>query len=248
MAPPPLSRRQWLAQSARLSGLALLPTAWLSGCATAPVFEPPPASLAVRQLPVGQALGFQVTNIYNGLVIGNARYQVQASAAGGAATLAVQLPGSNTYRTDDSVRTGQLVLASLTHVAEEVFHDTAYRFTPPSRWLPDGLALGPSAWESGTYRRDDEFYPMRWQTRVTGLGWERIRVPAGEYLTLRVQRHIAFDHPERWRVLNTRTETLWFAPALGFWVRREWTGEYLRQGVRREREIEDWVRFELTAA
>ena len=52
----------------------------------------------------------------------------------------------------------------------------------------------------------------------------------------------------RWRRGNTRIETLWFAPALGFWVRREWSGEYLRQGERREREVEDWVRFELVTA
>lgn len=244
------TRRAWLARSARWASLAALPTALplLPGCATAPVFEPPPANPAVRPLRVGQTLGFSVTNLYNGLVIGNARYEVLASAPGGAATLAVQLPASNTYRIDDSARTGRLVLASLTHVAEELFHDSLYRFTPASRWLPGGLALGSSPPESGEYRRDDEFFPLRWQTRVTGLGWERIRVPAGEYLTLRVQRQIWFDHPERWRVNNTRTETLWFAPALGFWARREWTGEYLRQGIRREREIEDWVRYELVAA
>lgn len=244
------NRREWLARSARWASLAALPTALplLPGCATAPVFEPPPARPAVQLLRVGQALSFNATNLYNGLVIGSARYEVLASVPGGAATLAVTLPASNTYRIDDSARTGRLVLASLTHVTEEIFHDSAYRFTPPSRWLPDGLALGSSPYESGTYKRDDEFFPLRWQTRVDALGWERIRVPAGEYLTLRVQRRIWFDHPERWRVNNTRTETLWFAPALGFWVRREWTGEYLRQGIRREREVEDWVRFELVTA
>lgn len=250
MTPTHPTRREWLARSARWASLAALPTALplLPGCATAPVFEPPPAKPAVQQLRVGQALSFNVTNLYNGLVIGTARYEVLASAPGGAATLAVRLPASNTYRIDNDARTGQLVLASLTHVAEEIFHDSTYRFTPPSRWLPDGLQLGSSPYESGVYKRDDEFFPLRWQTQVTGLGWERIRVPAGEYLTLRVQRQIWFDHPERWRRNDTRTETLWFAPALGFWVRREWTGEYLREGQRREREVEDWVRFELVTA
>lgn len=250
MTPSVPTRRAWLARSARWASLAALPTALplLPGCATAPVFEPPPATLAVQRLRVGQVMAFNVTNLYNGLVIGNARYEVLASAPGGAATLAVRLPASNTYRIDNDARTGRLVLASLTHVAEEMFHDTAYRFTPPSRWLPDGLQLGTSPYESGVYKRDDEYHPLRWQTRTEALGWERIRVPAGEYLALRVQRQIWFDHPERWRRGNTRIETLWFAPALGFWVRREWSGEYLRQGERREREVEDWVRFELVTA
>lgn len=250
MTPSVPTRRAWLARSARWASLAALPTALplLSGCATAPVFEPPPATLAVQRLRVGQVMAFNATNLYNGLVIGNARYEVLASAPGGAATLAVRLPASNTYRIDNDARTGRLVLASLTHVAEEMFHDTAYRFTPPSRWLPDGLQLGTSPYESGVYKRDDEYHPLRWQTRTEALGWERIRVPAGEYLALRVQRQIWFDHPERWRRGNTRIETLWFAPALGFWVRREWSGEYLHQGERREREVEDWVRFELVAA
>ncbi len=245
-----LSRRDWLGQTVRCAALAAAPAAlpWLAGCAAEPVFEPPPLQPAVRQLSVGQTLQFGVTNLYNQLVVGEASHRVLSTGPDGAATLAVRLPASNTYRIDGDAREGRLVLTQLTHVAEELFHDVPQRYTPPSRWLPDGLQLGVGPLEAGSHQRDGEARPLRWQTQVEGQGWERVRVPAGEYLTLRVRRRVWFDHPERWRHHNTRTETLWFAPALGFWVRREWSGEYWLRSDRREREVEDWVRFELLKA
>jgi hypothetical protein len=238
------TRRQLLRHSAAWLGAPAL--LGLAGCAGAPVFEAPPASVAIAALKAGQQLRFKVSNLYNGLAVGTANYTADAVAANGSQRIAVSLPSSNVSAQDDAQRTGTLLLTDRFHASEELFFDVPYTFGRPDRLLPERLALGASPVLENSYRRGDEYRTMRWATRVSGEGWERITVPAGTFLTLRVQRSIWFDHPDAgWRRSNMRTDTLWFAPTLGFWVRREWTGEYLVPDVRRDLRKEDWVRFEL---
>jgi hypothetical protein len=46
-----------------------------------------------------------------------------------------------------------------------------------------------------------------------------------------------------------RTDTLWYAPEVGRWVMREWTGNYMSGGPQpmRSRSLEDWVQWQLSA-
>ena len=243
----PYSRRDWLATSAAWVSAPVI--AGLTGCASPPAFVAAPDSVAITPLGVGQQLRFRVTNLYNGLEVGSAAYRVSSAAIGGPSrTLEASLPPSNTYRIDGPPRTAQCVLADSTQVSQELFYDVPYVFERPDRLAPDRLTTGSGPVLHNRYRRNGSSNWLRWDSRVSGLGWERIVLPAGEFLALRGSRNIWFDHPEMERKENTRTELLWFAPALGFWVRREWTGHFFWQGLRREREEEDWVRFELTQA
>ena len=98
----------------------------------------------------------------------------------------------------------------------------------------------------------------------TVLGWERVRVPAGEFDALKIERVVFLrilgirrPRPERNR------ETEWYAPAVKQAVRREASAEYLsyfggatsipgscgsRQGRRRRRAAivrDDWLIYEL---
>lgn len=239
------TRRQLLQYSAGWLGAPAL--LGLAGCASAPVFEAPPASVAIAPLKAGQPLRFRVTNLYNGLAVGTASYTAEAPAANGSQRIAVSLPSSYVAQQDGGAqRSGALLLTDQFHASEELFFDVPYSFGQPDRLLPAQLALGAGPVLQNSYRRSDASRAMRWATRVSGEGWERITVPAGTFLTLRVQRSIWFDHPDAgWRRNNMRSDTLWFAPTLGFWVRREWTGEYLVPDVRRDLRREDWVRFEL---
>ncbi len=238
------TRRQWLQHSAGWLGAPAL--LGLAGCASAPVFEAPPASVVIAPLKAGQQLRFNVTNLYNGLSVGTASYTAEA-AANGSQRIAVSLPSSYVALQDGSTqRSGVLLMTDRFHASEELFFDEPYRFDRPDRLLPDQLALGAGAVLENSYVRSGAHRSLRWATRVSGEGWERITVPAGTFLSLRVQRSIWFDHPDLgWRRNNMRSDTLWFAPTLGFWVRREWTGEYLVPDVRRDLRKEDWVRFEL---
>lgn len=236
------NRRQWLQRTSAWLGAPAL--AGLTGCATAPAFETPPATVTVAPLRDGQVLRFQLTDLYSARGLGEATMTVQPSRSR-ARHLAVSLPASNVFRDDSRpARTGQTVWTD-GQVSEELFFDVPCRFSQPDPLLPEGLALGRGPLLGNTCQRADDDRPRRWVTQLTGEGWERVEVPAGRFLALRVHRSIWFDHPDPWRRDNTRSERLWFAPALGFWVRREWTGEYLVPDVRRDVRREDWVRFEL---
>lgn len=249
--PRPWSRRDWLATSAAWVGAPIV--AGLAGCASAPgvVPAPPPspATTATTPLALGRQLHFRVTNLYNGLDVGTAAYRVSGAAADGPGrTLEVSLPPSNTYRLDGAPRTGLCVMPDSTQVSQELFYDVPYVFEHADRLAPDRLAVGSGPVLFNRYRRTGSPNWLRWDSQVSGLGWERIVVPAGDFLALRVRRILWFEHPERERKGNIRTELLWFAPALGFWVRRDWTGHFFWHGRWRQREEEDWVRFELTQA
>lgn len=236
------NRRQWLQRGSAWLGAPAL--AGLTGCATAPVFETPPATVTVAPLRDGQVLRFQMTDLYSGLGLGEATMTVLPGTSR-ARQLAVSLPASNVTRDDSRPRRTGQTLWTDGQVSEELFFDVPCRFSQPDPLLPPGLALGRGPVLSNGCQREDDRRVRRWVTQLTGEGWERIEVPAGRFLALRVHRSIWFDHPDPWRRDNTRSERLWFAPAVGFWVRREWTGEYLVPDVRRDLRREDWVRFEL---
>jgi hypothetical protein len=59
------------------------------------------------------------------------------------------------------------------------------------------------------------------------LGWEKLRVPAGEFDTIRIRRFVVFDYLDY--MTRGRTETIeeeWYAPAVKQAVRRESRGMY----------------------
>jgi hypothetical protein len=68
-----------------------------------------------------------------------------------------------------------------------------------------------------------------WQQTMKAHAWEKIRVPAGEFLALRYTNHINFAHPDFSRSESMREETLWFAPEVGRWVSRRTSGTYFIQ-------------------
>ena len=66
-----------------------------------------------------------------------------------------------------------------------------------------------------------------------------------------MQRTIWFDYPDVFRFNSSRIDSVWYAPEVNRWVRREWTGDYQHEnslgklgGTRRR---EDWVRWELVS-
>jgi hypothetical protein len=59
--------------------------------------------------------------------------------------------------------------------------------------------------------------------------WEKIRVPAGEFLALRFTNRINFTHADFSRMDSVREETLWLAPDVGRWVSRRTSGTYYIQ-------------------
>jgi hypothetical protein len=71
---------------------------------------------------------------------------------------------------------------------------------------------------------------MNWQEYMSVQGWEKITVPAGEFLALRFQTLINYQSDDPNMVNCIRKETVWFAPQIGRWVAREASGSYQVQG------------------
>jgi hypothetical protein len=76
-------------------------------------------------------------------------------------------------------------------------------------------------------------YPQNkndWQLYMSAHGWEKITVPAGDFIALRFQNLINFESTDDNKVNCIRRETIWFAPQIGRWVARESSGSYQIQG------------------
>jgi len=69
-----------------------------------------------------------------------------------------------------------------------------------------------------------------WQIYMYGAGWEKIKVPAGEFTCLRFQNLINFQSDDANKADCIRHEILWFSPEIGRWVARESSGSYQIQG------------------
>jgi hypothetical protein len=71
---------------------------------------------------------------------------------------------------------------------------------------------------------------MNWQEYMSVQGWEKITVPAGEFVALRFQTLINYESDDPNKVDCIRKETVWFVPQIGRWVARETSGSYQIQG------------------
>jgi hypothetical protein len=71
---------------------------------------------------------------------------------------------------------------------------------------------------------------LNWQEYMSVQGWEKITVPAGEFIALRFQVLINYESDDPNKVDCIRKETVWFAPQIGRWVAREASGSYQIQG------------------
>ncbi len=66
-----------------------------------------------------------------------------------------------------------------------------------------------------------------WQQYMYCAGWEKLTVPAGEFVCLRYQNLISFQSDDLNKYDSTRHEVIWFAPQIGRWVARETSGSYM---------------------
>lgn len=71
---------------------------------------------------------------------------------------------------------------------------------------------------------------LNWQEYMSVQTWEKISVPAGEFIALRFQTLINYESNDPNKVDCIRKETVWFAPQIGRWVAREASGSYQIQG------------------
>lgn len=67
---------------------------------------------------------------------------------------------------------------------------------------------------------------LNWRQYMQAEGWEKITVPAGEFIALRYKSIIHYQGNEDDQVHSLRKTTAWFSPQIGRWVARESSGSY----------------------
>lgn len=124
---------------------------------------------------------------------------------------------------------GVAQMRTLTHDGRLVGEAVLVGGTMRDGWLSDraagvldpGLDLRPfplsegQSWSQRVTRIDKQFRDRR-AVRVDGkvLGWETVRVPAGEFKALKIERQMALGDADPFRQETLRTETEWYVPEL----------------------------------
>lgn len=104
-------------------------------------------------------------------------------------------------------------------------------FSPAIPLWPEKMS---SSWNKEVFSKYTiSGYPQNkndWQLYMSAHGWEKITVPAGDFITLRFQNLINFENNDPNIINSIRRETIWFAPQIGRWVARESSGSFQIQG------------------
>ncbi len=241
------SRRRVLAA---FGALPVTLSGFLSACASNPNRIDPPAAAPVQPKAVrsGERWRYQRINRYNDEPLG----EILAEVTQVQPRLVVRLTGQ------DGRLWGEEIYSEPWQVIQEPTYNELLRFSEPVRLLPPELKPGQSARQRTGYQVDGHSARRGWDARLSVSGWERITVPAGQFDCLRIDRTIYFEPRQLGRFNARRVESLWYAPAVTRWVRRDWTGFYLDETTISDRrtalpieEREDsvsWVLLEHQAA
>jgi len=160
------------------------------------------AQVAAPALKAGDTWTYRGIDNYNRLPTGTWTREVTGTEASGIRVAVRSADGS----IDDLFRApGEL--------ASGVLNDRARGTMDPAlQLMPFPLAEGKS-WSQKVIRTDpvtNEKREMLVQGKV--LGWETIKVPAGEFKAIKVERTMYLGDYDSFRGITQRTETEWYAP------------------------------------
>ena len=192
-----------------------------AACAAVPVGTPlqSTASAEAPVVAVGDNWTYRVQDAYTGIARPTERFRV-TEAGNGRIRVAVSREGVSA----DETRTFDSQWNWLTHPAT---HLQAFNYSPAYPAYSFPLAPGKTWRErlTATDPKDGQRFPV-W-VHGTVLGWERVKVPAGEFDALKIKRTVTLDYLETgWRGSSDITEYEWYAPAVKQSVRRDFTAIY----------------------
>ena len=121
-------------------------------------------------------------------------------------------------------------------------------FNPAIPLWPEKMS---SSWNKEVFSKYNiSGYPQNkngWQLYMSAHGWEKITVPAGDFIALRFQNLINFENNDHTVINSIRRETIWFAPQIGRWVARESSGSFQMQGQNGPAFLENSTKWELVS-
>jgi len=191
-----------------------------AACAPIPIGTPLSSNATATSpvLAVGDNWTYRVRDAYTGIERGTERYTVDQTSGGHVVlTVAPASGGEQTHVYDSQLNWLKRPATNLQEFSYSPAYP-AYNFplTPGKTWQTRLSATDPA---------DGKSYPVRVDGRV--VGWERVKVPAGEFDTLKIQRVVYFGY---WvgavRGNSQIIEYEWYAPAVKQSVRREAQSQY----------------------
>jgi hypothetical protein len=178
------------------------------------------ASAAMPTLAIGDSWTYRVRDGYTGLARPDQRLRVTESGSD-QVRVAVSREGSG----PDEIQVFDREWNWLNRPATNL---PFFEYNPAYRALSFPLAVGKKwrARATATDPRDGRRFPV-W-IEGTVQGWEKIKVPAGEFEALKIRRMVFIDYWEY--TLRGRSEIVeyeWYAPAVKQAVRREDRSQHL---------------------
>lgn len=190
-----------------------------AGCATPLLQSPPagiPASVTAQEVRVGDDWKYALHDGYTQLPKGAMEYRVSA-VQDDTVTVAVShddRESTEIYTRDWNWR--EKPMANLQN----------FRYSAPYPALPFPLEAG-KTWRTFVQATDPVTGRVN-RVRIDGkvLGWERVKVPAGEFDALKIRRIVYAGNFDYSRSEDDIIEFDWYAPQLGHVVKQESSSEY----------------------
>ncbi|MBU3577163.1 hypothetical protein ICN24_04050 [Polynucleobacter sp. UK-Kesae-W10] len=209
--------------------LALLLPLGLAACiATQPypqgeLVAPPHPTPPIRAPKVGQEWVYQIRNVFNQELVDTVTERVVSV-------------GREVRIARSGAKAGQL--------PDEIQSPWGFALQDPHWNPPQQFQQAMPLWPEQLTPGWNRFYQTRyevvgypsnnyyWALNISANDWERVQVPAGQFLTLKFHNQMPyFESNDLFRIGNIRDEDVWFAPEIGRWAVRRGMGRYITDGV-----------------
>ena len=211
-----LTRRTFIVSAALAPVACGVPLGYERGT---PVAQPNPLP-GIRPPQVGQEWTYIKRDIFNGKTLGIINERVAKIG-----------PSITIERFEDGTAIASEIQSSWGFVTLDPQWSKLLAFNPPLPLWPLELS---SSWAKQFNTKysigGDSDNKLGWQEYMSCHGWEKITVPAGQFLALKFQTLINYENEDANKTDCIRKETVWFAPQIGRWVARETSGSYQIQG------------------
>jgi hypothetical protein len=204
------------------------------------VLPPPETTPKVRAPRVGQEWVYIVRNVFNQAEVDTVTERVVVVDK----EVRIERTGLKAGRLPDEIQSPWGFILQDPHWSPPQLFQQAIPLWP-EQLLPQWTGFYRTRYQVPGYP-ESTYY---WGLNVSAVQWERMTVPAGQFLTLKYQNVAPyFESNDLFRVQSMREEDVWFAPEIGRWVIRRGSGRYITPGVYWSNAYwEDYLQWELVS-